>query len=967
VTFIEKIKIAQAFAHLPLAFLGQGIPDDYESSGEDDADFYSTLDCWETNGGAAAWGEEPDTEPESQPEPSAASDPATPELTLFGNAHGPLTKQFTLDADGNLVKTEGGQMSGGAAMRIPVADVQALAKLIGTIKSNQALALGSMRGGLPEQVAVTTKTSLNGRTVPGTISRSREYMAFGERPGFCLGDFDRKGITAEVQDKLEQSGGFADALGTVIPELKNTGYVVRTSTSAGLFRTDTGFAFADSGGIHLYLQIKDVSDSNRFLETLHDRCWLAGFGWYWIGKTGQLLERSIIDKAVGTPEHLCFEGPPPLGPGLEQDQAARTPKAVDGGWLDTRAACPSLTPAEQQKVNELKAEAKRRIGPQAQKVRAEYVEKNAQELVERTGMSREAAIRQIESRCEGVLLPETVLQFADKDLEGCTVADVLADPKRFDHRVLADPIEGVSYGRTTAIVLLRRSDGHPWIKSYAHGDMSYTLEHGADAGVKLQDFYAYMPMHNYIFAPSREPWPMTSVNARIPPVVIGIDDEGEDITMTASVWIDKNQPVEMMTWAPGLPLIIADRLIAEGGWIERKGVSCFNLYRPPTIPLGDASKAGPWVGLVCKVYPDDADHIIKWLAQRRQHPEIKINHGLVLGSKEHGVGKDTILEGARRAVGPWNFKEVAPKNIFDDFNPWRRAVILRVNEAKDMGDVTRFELYDGMKTLLAAPPATMECNEKHIKQHYVLNCVGVVITTNHLTDGIYLPAEDRRHYVAWSNCKSTEFPPDFWNKMWRWYDEGGDRHVAAFLASVDLTDFDPNAAPPKTPAFWSIVNANRTAEEGELQDILDQLGTPDAVTIEQIKDKAPITGDKHDLWDWLKDRKNRKAINHRLENCGYCAVNNPVATDGMWRIGGRRQMVYAKSSLSLGAQQKAVETLQRKAAEEEKRRADMAAKMAKAAKRRAQKAEKKAKADGDLDQTLEELMKQKIKGNSAPG
>src|SRR6185295_17470683 len=113
---------------------------------------------------------------------------------------------------------------------------------------------------------------------------------------------------------------------------------------------------------------------------------------------------------------------------------------------------------------------------------------------------------------------------------------------------------------------------------------------GTDAGVKLRDFYAYMPMHNYIFAPSREPWPITSVNARISPVLIVIDNEGKDITMTASVWLDKNKPVEMMTWAPGMPMIIADRLIAEGGWIERQGVSCFNLYRPPRIVLGDASK-----------------------------------------------------------------------------------------------------------------------------------------------------------------------------------------------------------------------------------------------------------------------------------------------------------------------------------------------------------------------------------------
>jgi hypothetical protein len=34
--------------------------------------------------------------------------------------------------------------------------------------------------------------------------------------------------------------------------------------------------------------------------------------------------------------------------------------------------------------------------------------------------------------------------------------------------------------------------------------------------VHLDDFVAYMPMHNYVFLPTREPWPAASVNARIP-------------------------------------------------------------------------------------------------------------------------------------------------------------------------------------------------------------------------------------------------------------------------------------------------------------------------------------------------------------------------------------------------------------------------------------------------------------------
>jgi phage/plasmid primase-like uncharacterized protein len=38
--------------------------------------------------------------------------------------------------------------------------------------------------------------------------------------------------------------------------------------------------------------------------------------------------------------------------------------------------------------------------------------------------------------------------------------------------------------------------------------------------IELTDFYAYMPMHNYIYAPTGEVWPASSVNSRIPPVLL---------------------------------------------------------------------------------------------------------------------------------------------------------------------------------------------------------------------------------------------------------------------------------------------------------------------------------------------------------------------------------------------------------------------------------------------------------------
>jgi hypothetical protein len=215
-------------------------------------------------------------------------------------------------------------------------------------------------------------------------------------------------------------------------------------------------------------------------------------------------------------------------------------------------------------------------------------------------------------------------------------------------------------------------------------------------GVTLGDFYAYMPKHSYIFVPNGEPWPSASVNSRIPQVPV-LTASGETVLIKANTWLDQNRAVEQMTWAPGMPMLIPDRLIAEGGWIERGGVTCFNLYRPPTLRPGDPTKADPWLEHVCKLFGDHGQHMIKWFAQRVQRPEVKINHALVLGSNDQGIGKDTLLEPVKRAIGPWNFIEVSAQQILGRFNGFLKSGILRVSEARDLGEVSRYQFYDHMK------------------------------------------------------------------------------------------------------------------------------------------------------------------------------------------------------------------------------------------------------------------------------
>ena len=181
-----------------------------------------------------------------------------------------------------------------------------------------------------------------------------------------------------------------------------------------------------------------------------------------------------------------------------------------------------------------------------------------------------------------------------------------------------------------------------------------------------------------------------------------------------------------------------------------------------------------------------------------QQPAEKINHALVLGG-DQGIGKDTLLEPVKHAVGPWNFTEVSPQQMLGRFNGFLKSVILRVSEARDLGDIDRFAFYDHMKAYTAAPPDVLRVDEKHLREHCVFNVCGVIITTNHKADGIYLPADDRRHYVAWSDLdQGAASRTATGTGSGAGTAAGGNRARRGLSRELDICDFDPKAPPPKT-------------------------------------------------------------------------------------------------------------------------------------------------------------------------
>ena len=151
--------------------------------------------------------------------------------------------------------------------------------------------------------------------------------------------------------------------------------------------------------------------------------------------------------------------------------------------------------------------------------------------------------------------------------------------------------------------------------------------------------------------------------------------------------------------------------------------------------------------------------------------------------------------------------------------------------------------------------------------------------------------QDRRHLPAGRRPpplrrvvrpRQRRFHADYWKTIWHWYEHGGDRDRRRLsCASLDLSAFNPKAPPPKTEAFWEIVNAAARPRMPNWP-THSSLGNPNAVTMAKISGGSrPAVAD-----DFVRTARTAARIPHRFEECGYVPVRNPDAKDGLWKIDG---------------------------------------------------------------------------------
>ena len=375
-----------------------------------------------------------------------------------------MGKRFFIDDAGNLQKQANGLFSQGFATVIAVNNASELAQLTGKLTAHEALCLGVPNGATDNVKMPVATRELKRQFSQGSapcLSRTKEDFDFWDGEGWLLIDYDTKGLPDRVVARIQDVGGVMNALRLIWPQLDDGDFLVRPSSSAGVHII--GQVPCYNGGFHMFVRLKMAVDIPQALQALHSACWLHGFGYHMTSKSGHLLDRSIVDITVGSPERLIFTAPPILDDGIAREPCATT---VQEGSALLRPNAPLS--AEWSRNRDIDRQS---CKPASEAQRANYLRSAIEQRQHLHGETFEAAERIITSRITGHCLQDSdVLQLADG--AEVTVGNLLDNINVGDVISCADPIEGRQYNPTAAAVLWGPRFKSPTLISHAHGDVT---------------------------------------------------------------------------------------------------------------------------------------------------------------------------------------------------------------------------------------------------------------------------------------------------------------------------------------------------------------------------------------------------------------------------------------------------------------------------------------------------------------
>ena len=292
---------------------------------------------------------------------------------------------------------------------------------------------------------------------------------------------------------------------------------------------------------------------------------------------------------------------------------------------------------------------------------------------------------------------------------------------------------------------------------------------------------------------------------------------GRCALITASQWFDAyRQPKDGralagITYAPGASVLV-----------ERDGDVLGNRWQDARPTYTRGRDAGLWLQHAETVLPVVAERelLLDILAFKLQHPEIKINYGVLMSGRA-GCGKDSLIAPALWAIcGPFqrNRGLVDADQLNNQWGYHMEAEVLILNELKDTDGAARRALANKLKPLLAAPPEYLSVNRKGLKPYDALNRLLPIAFSNEQVP-LVIDSTDRRWFALKSSAPIMD--PAEATALWAWYADGGFDAVAELLWSRDVSKFNPGAAPMKTQFWYSLVSDGRSPAEELLIDMIE--------------------------------------------------------------------------------------------------------------------------------------------------
>jgi hypothetical protein len=398
--------------------------------------------------------------------------------------------------------------------------------------------------------------------------------------------------------------------------------------------------------------------------------------------------------------------------------------------------------------------------------------------------------------------------------------------------------------------------------------------------VSIDQFLYIAASNKYRYQPTGEDWPAESVD-------FACSQVNENGTLVnASTWLRQHRLITSITLDPSVSDEITKDVDCRGGTlVPAPGAAMLNIYRRATIELGDAAQAMPFVNHVERIFnkPGDAAMFLDFMAHKVQCPGAKLRFALLIAG-EQGTGKDTALSMCYPAIGPWNVANIDAAALDQSFNEYEAASLIVISEAANHGEMSKWAFNEKTKVLIAGLPDEVTINPKYGHKFSMRRHAGVVVTTNHMEGGLYIPPDDRRYDVIEAATKKemgledAQVCADYFNTLWGWFHaSNGASHVAAFLKSRDIAKFNPNTGQRKTAAHRLVVACGLQGDD-VFADALAALKDPPLVRMDALFAAIEVQRPG----DMTRAEFSAKA-NHSMRRLGYRRLINSEWKDGRWK------------------------------------------------------------------------------------